>query len=379
VGDLLLQEAATRLKACLRQEDTVSRLGGDEFIMILPDLEGAEDAVAAARRIMESLAQGFLLSGHELFVTASLGITLFPSDGADLETLVKNADMALYRAKEEGRNNYQLYTPAMNDRVVQRLSLESALRKALDNGRIIVHYQPKVDLASGRMTGMEALARWALEDGTMVQPQEFIPLAEETGLIVPLGAEVLRQACRQTALWRNQGHPELTVAVNLSARQFSQQDLVAVVEEALRLSGLPASHLELEITESTAMGNVGVASETLKRLQAMGVRVSLDDFGTGYSSLYYLKQFPINALKIDKFFVQHAPEDPDDAAIVQAIVSMAHSLGLKIVAEGVETAEQLAFLRGLGCEMIQGFIFSRPLPAQALGEILAQGRRLGQE
>jgi EAL domain-containing protein (putative c-di-GMP-specific phosphodiesterase class I) len=226
---------------------------------------------------------------------------------------------------------------------------------------------------------MEALARWALEDGTMVQPQEFIPLAEETGLIVPLGAEVLRQACRQTALWRNQGHPELTVAVNLSARQFSQQDLVAVVEEALRLSGLPASHLELEITESTAMGNVGVASETLKRLQAMGVRVSLDDFGTGYSSLYYLKQFPINALKIDKFFVQHAPEDPDDAAIVQAIVSMAHSLGLKIVAEGVETAEQLAFLRGLGCEMIQGFIFSRPLPAQALGEILAQGRRLGQE
>jgi EAL domain-containing protein (putative c-di-GMP-specific phosphodiesterase class I) len=284
----------------------------------------------------------------------------------------------LFRS-EEGRNSYQLYTPAMNTRVLQRLSLESALRKALENGRITVHYQPKVDLASGRMTGMEALARWVREDGSLVQPQEFIPLAEETGLIVPIGAEVLRQACRQAALWRSQGHPDLTVAVNLSARQFGQHDLVAVVEEALRLSGLPASHLELEITESTAMGNVGAASETLKRLQAMGVRVSLDDFGTGYSSLYYLKQFPIDALKIDKFFVQHAPEDADDAAIVQAIVSMAHSLGLKIVAEGVETNEQLAFLRELGCEMIQGFIYSKPLPAPALGEILAQGRKLSED
>ncbi len=376
VGDVLLQEVALRLKSNLRQEDTVSRLGGDEFIMILPDVEGPEQAVTGAQRILEDLERPFSLKGHELYVTASLGITLFPADGENLETLVKNADMAMYRAKEQGRNTYQLYTPSMNKRVLLRQALLADLRKALDRDELTVYYQPKVDLATGRVAGMEALVRWLRPGGQVVAPGKFIPLAEDSGLILPLGQQVLDKACRQTARWVSQGHQDLCLAVNLSARQFAQPQLLENVELTLAQSGLKPRNLELEITESTVMGNVQAASQVLNLLHAMGVSLALDDFGTGYSSMYYLKHFRIDVLKIDRSFVRDIPGNPEANAIAEAVVSLAHSLRLKVVAEGVETSAQLVFLRGIGCDYLQGYLFSRPLATEDFGALLAQGRGL---
>ena len=376
VGDLLLQEVAQRLKSSVRQEDTVSRLGGDEFIMILPEVGGADYAVAAAGRIIDALEKPIHLRGHALYVTCSVGITIYPNDGEDLETLVKNADMAMYRAKEEGRNTYRLFTPAMNQRARRRQKMVTALRQAVERQEFKVYYQPQVDLLSGRVVGVEALVRWQPPEGGLVGPDQFIPLAEDTGLILPIGQRVLEQACRQTADWVRSGHDHLRLAVNLSARQFNQPDLVEHVARVLDETGLDPRLLELEITESTAMVNLDATSETLKRLHARGLSLSLDDFGTGYSSLSYLRRFAIDVLKIDRSFIKDLDSNSDEAAITQAIISMAHTLRLKVIAEGVETKAQLKYLRSLGCDYGQGFLFSPPLPGQDMTRLLQDGRHL---
>ncbi|MCA1989688.1 MAG: PAS domain S-box protein, partial [Desulfarculus sp.] len=374
VGDLLLQEVAQRLKRSVRQEDTVCRLGGDEFIMILPELGEVDQAVAVAGRIIEDLEKPFSLRGHELYITCSIGITIYPNDGDDLETLVKNADMAMYRAKEQGRNTYRLFTPAMNQRARQRQEMLSALRRAVERDEFLVHYQPQVDLFTEQVVGIEALVRWRPPSGEMIPPDQFIPLAEETGLILSIGQKVLEAACRQTAEWARQGHYRLRLAVNLSARQFNQPDLVERIAGVLEQTGLAPAMLELEITESTAMANLDATSGTLRRLHALGLTLSLDDFGTGYSSLNYLRRFAIDLLKIDRSFIKDLPSDSDAATITEAIVSMAHTLRLKVIAEGVETREQLNFLRNLGCDYVQGFLYSRPLPAEELAVLLRAGK-----
>jgi diguanylate cyclase (GGDEF)-like protein/PAS domain S-box-containing protein len=376
-GDLLLQETARRLKRCLRETDTVSRLGGDEFTMILREVARPEDTLEAAGRILKALAEPFFIQGHELFVTTSMGITFFPDDAKDSDTLLKNADMAMYRAKDQGRNNLQLFTPALNAEIQHRLRLESQLRQGLEQEEFIVHYQPKVEVASGRVVGMEALVRWQRPGQGLLLPGAFINLAEETGLILPLGEIVLRQACRRTQAWRQAGHPHLCVSVNLSPRQFEQDNLVEMVEEILHQTGLPSIYLELEITEGAMMKSVDKAIAKLVGLASMGVRLSLDDFGTGYSSLSYLKRFSLSALKIDQTFVRDLTHDANDAAIVQTIIAMGHALELQVVAEGVETVEQLEFLGANGCDEYQGYYFSRPLPPDQFMALLEAGEAAG--
>ncbi len=376
VGDRLLQSVAKRLVHWLREEDTVARLGGDEFIMLLQDTMDPEYAMHVGQRILESLSEPFRVGGQDLYVSASIGITLYPHDGRDLETLVSNADIAMYRAKEEGRNNCKLFTPAMNQQVVQRMALETSLRRALDEGEFLLHYQPKVDLRSGQVVGVEALVRWLKPGEGLIPPDEFIPVAEETGLIVPLGHWVLRTACAEIKKWHQMGYRDLHMAVNISPRQFMQKDLVQMVREILRETRLDPCHLELEITENVVMFNVEEAIVTLKELKDLGVRLSMDDFGRGYSSLYYLKRFPMDALKIDRSFVGDIVTDPDDASIVNTIISMSRSLGLEVVAEGVETTDQLDFLRSNACNQMQGFLFSRPVSGEQLVDILKKRKRL---
>ena len=373
-GDQLLQETARRLKRCLRETDTVSRLGGDEFTMILREVARPEDTLEAAGRILKALAEPFLIQGQELFITTSMGITFFPDDAKDSETLLKNADMAMYRAKDQGRNNLQLFTPALNAEIQHRLRLESQMRQGLEQDEFIAHYQPKVEVASGRVVGMEALVRWQRPGQGLLMPGAFITLAEETGLILPIGEMVLRRACHEAQAWRQAGHPYLCVSVNLSPRQFEQDNLVEMVEEILRETGLPSVCLELEITEGAMIKSVDKAIAKLVGLASMGVRLSLDDFGTGYSSLSYLKRFSLSALKIDQTFVRDLTHDLNDAAIVQTVIAMGHALELQVVAEGVETLEQLNFLRANGCDEYQGYYFSRPLPpAEFLALLSAAG------
>ncbi|MBI4797875.1 MAG: EAL domain-containing protein, partial [Desulfarculus sp.] len=360
-GDQLLQETARRLKSCLRETDTVSRLGGDEFTIILPEASRPQATMEVTSRIVGALAQPFLIQGHELFITTSMGITFYPDDAKDAEGLLKNADMAMYRAKDQGRNNVQLFTPALNTEMQHRLRLESQLRQALERDEFILHYQPKLDVASGLVVGMEALVRWQRPGQGLAMPGSFIALAEETGLILPMGEVVLAKACQQTQAWRQTGHPYLCVSVNLSPRQFEQENLVEMVEGILGQTGLPSVCLELEITEGAMMKSVEKALAKLVGLASMGVRLSLDDFGTGYSSLSYLKRFSLSSLKIDQTFVRDLTVDANDAAIVQTIIAMGHALGLQVVAEGVETLEQLSFLRTHGCDEYQGYYFSRPL------------------
>ncbi len=375
-GDLLLQSVAKRLVRWVREEDTVARIGGDEFIMLLQGTDDPDYVVHVASRILESLSEPFRIKEREFYITASIGITLFPHDGRDIETLVSNADIAMYRAKEEGRNKYKLFTPAMNAKLVQRLALETSLRKALTRGEFWVHYQPKVDLVSGRVMGLEALVRWNRPGVGLVRPDDFIPLAEETGLIVPIGEWVLRTACRRTKQWHDAGHSNLQVAVNLSPRQFQQRNLVHMVGSILEETGLPPKALELEVTENVVMFSVEQAIITLRELSRLGVQLSMDDFGRGYSSLYYLKRFPMNALKIDRSFVSDIDVDPDSASIVHTIINMSRSLNLKVVAEGVETAEQLAFLREHQCDQLQGYLFSRPISDEEVTELLQRGALL---
>jgi diguanylate cyclase (GGDEF)-like protein/PAS domain S-box-containing protein len=377
LGDRLLQAVAERLEAGVREGDTVARLGGDEFILLLPGIARTEDIAKVAEKILESLRLPFRLEGRDLFVTASIGLSLYPEDGLDGEALVKNADIAMYRAKEQGRDNYQLYTHAMNEKAVERLALESSLRKALAHGELLLHYQPLLDLSTGRVHGVEALLRWEHPESGLVYPGEFMHLAEITSLILPIGVWTLRTACAQVKRWQEEGHPHLCVAVNLSARQFQQPEIVEHVKRALRETGLSARSLDLEITESHAMQNAEATIHILRELKALGVRISIDDFGIGYSSLSYLKRLPIDTLKIDQSFVRDITSDPDDAAIATAIIALAHTLKLRVVAEGVESQQQLEFLSTRQCDRMQGFLFSRPLAAADCGEFLARARRLG--
>jgi len=371
VGDRLLRAVGQRLRDALRAEDTVARVGGDEFLLLLPHLAATEDAARTAQKLLDIFATPFSIDGHELHVAASVGAALFPEDGTDADTLLRNADAAMYYAKESGRNNYQLCTRALTARAVERLSLERELRRALDRNEFTLVYQPQVDLVTGRIVGAEALVRWQHPERGLVLPGTFIPVAEESRLIVPLGAWVLDTACRQLRVWRDAGFDALRLSVNISGRQLPQQDLSALVTNALLGHGIPAERLELEITESVAMQNVEWTQGQLVALRKLGVRLAIDDFGTGQSSLSYLRHFPLSALKIDRSFVEDIGVDAVDEAIVRAVIALAHSVDLTVVAEGVATAEQLAFLRAAGCDEGQGHLFSKPIPAEELEPFLA--------
>ncbi len=361
VGDELLTAVAARLTGSRRELDTVARLGGDEFIISLPDIAGAAEAAIVAARILADLAKPFTVAGHELHADASIGIALYPGDGDTAEALIRAADTAMYHAKEAGRANFQFFGAQMTERVRRRLTTETNLRGALERGEFTLHYQPQVDLASARIVGAEALVRWPQADSRLVPPSEFIPVAEDTGLIVALGEWVLREACTRAQAWQTL-HPGLRIAVNLSARQFRQRTLVDMIERVLNETRLAPGLLELELTEGMLMHHAPETVTILARLDEIGVRLAIDDFGTGYSSLSYLKRFPIHALKIDRSFVRDISTDPNDAAIVTAIVAMAQSLHLGVTAEGVETHEQATFLRSLACGLAQGFYFGRPVP-----------------
>lgn len=381
-GDLLLLEAARRVQACVRESDTVARLGGDEFMVLLTGVASIEMVERIAIVIIKALAEKFVLQGQEVTIGVSIGISLYPDNGSTYDELTKNADVAMYRAKEAGRNTFMFFTRELQEIMVARLTLERELRRAIQREDFELYYQPKVDLRSGQIVGMEALLRWRHEAGRMVMPVEFIPLAEETGLILPLGEWVLRQACRQAVVWRQAGHLDLRMAVNLSAKQFDQADIATLIESVLDETGLPPEALELEVTESMVMKDADRAVVTLRRLRALGVHIAVDDFGTGYSSLAYLKRLPLQTLKIDRSFVQDLGHDSDDEAIVSAIISMAGTMGMRVVAEGVETVEQLEFLRRDGCDEAQGFLFSRPVPADQFELLLQKGgypflRRVG--
>ena len=376
VGDELLREFALRLSDCVGEQAPLGRLGGDEFGLILAN---GDDAVATAARIRNALRQPLALNGHEVAATVSIGVAIYPddSDGADGGgTLLKYADTALYRAKEAGRDACSFFTAEMNAQAQRRLELETALRKAMQQGEFVLHYQPKVHIASGRMKGAEVLIRWNRPGHGLVSPAEFIPLLEETGLIVPVGAWVIDTACRQIAAWNALSDEPVGLAVNVASRQFAGDELEAVVATALSESGIAPDLLELEITESSLMVNVERAIGTLKRLKAGGVRISIDDFGTGYSSLAYLKRFPIDTLKIDIAFIRDLTVNPDDAAIVLSIIGMAHSLKMDVIAEGVETAAQLAFLSEHHCDHIQGYYYSKPLPAEEFERLVRERRPL---
>ncbi|MYM81015.1 EAL domain-containing protein [Duganella sp. FT50W] len=372
-GDSVVVEVGRRLKQAVRDADTVARFGGDEFVVLLPELPHEHIAAALAQKILTALFQPMLIQGHELAPACSVGISLFPRDGTDGKTLLRNADAALYQAKALGRGNYQFYSEEMNARTLDRLTLESGLRHAVERGELQLKYQPQIELASGHIVGAEALLRWYPAGQDLVMPDAFITIAEETGLIVPIGEWVLRTACAQQVAWRRAGLPALRMAVNLSARQFRQPGLDAMVARVLADTGCHADALELEITESVLMDRADAAAVTLQRLSDMGVQLAIDDFGTGYSSLSYLKRFPINALKIDRSFVSDISSDADDGAIAGAVIALAHSMGLTVVAEGVETRQQHDFLRQLNCDLAQGFYFSQPLPAAALEHILIDG------
>jgi EAL domain-containing protein (putative c-di-GMP-specific phosphodiesterase class I) len=340
-------------------------MGGDEFTVLLADLKTIDDAAMIAQKVLDTVAQPTHIDGTELFLTTSIGIALFPTDGDTAEELLANADHAMYRAKDAGRNSYRMVTPAMNSRALERLSLEGDLRHALERGELELYYQPQINIASGQVTGVEALLRWNRPGHGVVGPKEFIPIAEETRLIVPVGEWVLRQACQQAKKWQGEGAPGFRMAVNLSPRQFQHSDLPLVIASALEYSGLAPGDLELEITESLAMQNTSWTIATLQRLREMGVQIAIDDFGTGHSSLNYLRSFPLDTVKIDQEFVQEIEFSAADRAIVSAVIGMARGLGLRVIAEGVETEPQFDFLSAQGCGEVQGFLFGEPVPAGA--------------
>jgi len=369
-GDMLLQEAARRLKDCLRVSDTVARQGGDEFVVLIEDFADVQYLASVARKIMNVLAQPFILLNQELYISASIGISVYPEDGMDIFSLLKNADVAMYRAKESGKNTFQFYAAESNVHSVERLALENNLRRALERKEFVLHFQAKVNLRTGKIIGAEALLRWQHPELGLIKPADFISLAEETGLIIPIGAWVLEEACREAYSWKQVAGHAIRVGVNLSARQFREEGLHQTIANALTQSGLTADCLELEITESMIMQNAERAASLLQHFRELGTLVLIDDFGTGYSSLGYLKHFPIDSLKIDRSFVRDIPQDSDDMAITQAIIALARSLDLKVVAEGVENQEQLKFLHEQGCDLMQGYLFSMPLPAAEFLEFL---------
>jgi len=369
-GDELLRAVADRLRSTMRSEDTVSRLGGDEFVVLLRHVGEDQDTAIVAQKVVEVLSAPVLVHGQELCVTPSVGVTIFPDHGASAQQLITNADAAMYHVKKSGRNGFRLFAPDMSTFFPDRLALENDLRKALDRRELELHYQPKVDVRTGATTGMEALVRWRHPERGLIMPTEFVPLAEETGLIIPLGQWVLREACRQNKAWQDQGLPPLRVAINISVVQLRHDDLADSVARALRETGLDPRFLEIEITESVVMQNASTALFMLDRLSQMGIHLAVDDFGTGYSSLSYLKRFPLNTLKIDRSFIRDLSTDHNDALIVQAIIALAHSLKLEVVAEGVENEAQLDVLQSYGSDQYQGYLRSRPLPASAFQRLL---------
>jgi diguanylate cyclase (GGDEF)-like protein len=372
-GDKLLQSIAKRLVECVRGSDTVSRQGGDEFVVLLSEVEQAEDPAITARRMLQTVAEAHPIDQHDLHVTTSIGVSVFPDDGLDAETLIKNADTAMYQAKENGRQSYQFFKPAMSVRAVERQSIEESLRRALERQEFIVHYQPKINLRTGEITGAEALIRWTHPTRGPISPAQFIPVAEDCGLILPIGNWVLREACKQARGWVSAGLRNASVAVNISAMEFRDESFLEGIFAILEETGLDPKCLELELTESVLMKHAESSASILRTLRARGVQLALDDFGTGYSSLSYLRKFPMDALKIDQSFVRQITTAPDETTIVTAIISMGRSLKLRVIAEGVETQEDLEFLQIHECDEAQGYYFSRPVLPEQFAKLLKTG------
>jgi diguanylate cyclase (GGDEF)-like protein/PAS domain S-box-containing protein len=373
VGDLLLQSVSRRILASVRGSDTVSRQGGDEFVILLSEISDPKNAAVSARKILLSLNERHFINGSDLHIDGSIGISIYPEDGTDSETLIKSASIAMHHAKDRGRNNFQFFTPEMNRKAVERQSLESGIRRAVEREEFVLHYQPIVDLDTEEITGFEALIRWPQPDGTFIPPVQFVPIAEDCGLIVQIGRWVMREACRQARAWHGVGLPALPVAVNVSASEFRDPRFVESVRRVLSETGLEGRYLELELTEGVLMQNVKSTALVLQELKSMGVLLAVDDFGTGYSSLSYLRQFPIHVLKIDRSFISQITVNPDDSSIVSAIINMARSLKHLVVAEGIETEEQRAYLRTQHCPKGQGYLFSRPVPAAQFAVMLQTG------
>jgi len=369
-GDKLLIEVANRLRDCVRESDVVARLGGDEFVVILNDNADRDQITMIARKILSTLMPAVTLAGHECRTTGSIGIAMFPENGSDGHTLTKNADMAMYLAKEEGKNDFRFFSTQIKTQSIERLMLETSMRHALELGQFSLHYQPKLDIATGKISGVEALLRWMHPDLGNLAPMKFIPLAEETGLIIPIGRWVLKAACEQNMAWQRAGLPAISMAVNLSPRQFQDDHLLQDIDEVLKDTGLPPHLLQLEITESMVMQNIDRAVKLLDDIQGRGIRLAIDDFGTGYSSMSMMKRFPIDTIKIDRSFVRDLADNVEDRAIATAIINMGKALGLTVVAEGVETTEQDAFLRDHSCDEIQGYLFSKPVPADEIPLLL---------
>jgi predicted signal transduction protein with EAL and GGDEF domain len=363
LGDRLLKDVAARLKGCVREQNTVARVGGDEFVVVLSGVKGEAEAATAASRIVKTITGKFVVQGHSLNTSCSLGISMFPQHSDDCDTLIKYADQAMYSAKENGRNNFQFFKEDMNTQVVKRLTLENDLRLAIEREEFFLVYQPQMEISSGRIIGLEALIRWQHPKLGLVPPDKFIPITEKTGLILPIGEWVLKTACSQARKWLDDGIYTVPVAVNVSAVQFRQEGFCELIKKVLQETCLPPQYLELELTESLLLSNEDVMFSVLQELKEMGLKLAIDDFGTGYSSLSYLKQFPVNKLKIDRSFIRDISTNSDDAAITTAIINMAKSLNLKVIAEGVETEAQMSFLREHRCDEIQGYYFSKPISA----------------
>ncbi len=374
IGDLLLQHVAMRIIHCVRSTDTVARLGGDEFTILLDEINDISDTSIVAKKILNKLSEPFHLEGHELSITASIGISTYPIDGSSLVELAKNADAAMYQAKESGRNNFQIYDPMMGEKAVENMALEASLRRALAEHEFVLYYQPQLDLATGKICGVEALIRWNSPKFGLVMPGDFIPMAEDTGLILPIGEWVLQNACFHNKAWQQSGLPKVRVAVNVSLRQLLNPNFLPSVDSALCSSNLDPKYLEIELTESSVMQKSNFSLDILRELKSRGIYLSIDDFGTGYSSLSHLKQFPINKLKIDRSFVIDIKENADANAIIEAIIAMSHSLKLDVIAEGVETADQLNLLREKNCDQIQGYYLSRPKPVPKIAQMLKEDR-----
>jgi diguanylate cyclase (GGDEF)-like protein len=373
-GDKVLQSIGARLATCVRAPDTVSRYGGDEFVILLSEVRQPEDAAVAATRLLEALAEMYSIDQHDLHIGTSIGISIYPDDGLDVETLIKNADIAMYQAKENGHQSYQFFRAAMNVRAVERQSIEEQLRRALERNELTLHYQPKIDIETGAITGAEALIRWTHPVRGPIAPAQFIPVAEDCGLILPIGDWVLREACAQARAWEDAGLPAITMAVNVSALQFRKPEFLEDVYSVLIETGLDPKYLELELTESALITRAESTASILTALRGIGVRVSVDDFGTGYSSLSYIRKFPLDSLKIDQSFIRQITTIPDETTIVRAIISLGQSLDLRVIAEGVETRDQLDFLQAHGCEEAQGYLFSPPVPAEQFAKLLEANR-----